>query len=255
MIELRNVSKSFRVKGGRRLIREYLSPRKARAPSSKFWALRDVSFFVGAGESVALIGRNGAGKSTALTLISGLTAPDSGTVRVTGRISQLLELGAGFHTDLTGRENLYLNAAILGLRRRDVTRLFDSIVDYSGVEEFIEQPLRTYSSGMMLRLAFAVAIHIEPDVLLVDEVLAVGDASFRDKCRESIERLQRNGTSMLLVTHELSSVKSLCDRVVWMNHGEVVTSGTPEEVLPLYEETLHKPELAPIASSLAVATR
>jgi ABC-type polysaccharide/polyol phosphate transport system ATPase subunit len=255
MIELRNVSKSFRVKGGRRLIREYLAQRKTATPSSRFWAVRDVSFSVGPGESVALIGRNGAGKSTVLTLVSGLTEPDSGTVRVSGRLSPLLQLGAGFHTDLTGRENLYLNAAILGMRRKDVPRLFDAIVDYSGVGEFIDQPLRTYSSGMMLRLAFAIAIHIEPDVLVVDEVLAVGDVSFRDKCRESIERLQRNGASMLLVTHELASVKSLCDRVVWMNQGQVVMSGTPAEVLPRYEEAQHQPELVVPKPSLAAATR
>jgi ABC-type polysaccharide/polyol phosphate transport system ATPase subunit len=243
MIELRNVSKSFHVQGGRRLLRDYLTQSKATSRDSRFWALRDVSFSVDRGESLALIGRNGAGKSTALTLITGLTAPDSGTVRVVGRISPLLQLGAGFHTDLTGKENLYLNAAILGLHRKDVIRLFDTIVEYAGVGEFIDQPLRTYSSGMTLRLAFAIAIHIDPEVLLVDEVLAVGDASFRDKCRESIERLQRNGASLLLVTHELSSVKSLCDRVVWLNHGEVVLVGTPGEVIPQYEEALHQPEL------------
>ncbi|HEX4228629.1 MAG TPA: ABC transporter ATP-binding protein [Bryobacteraceae bacterium] len=243
MIELRNVSKSFHVHGGRRLLRDYLSQTKVATRDSRFWALRDVSFSVDRGESLALIGRNGAGKSTALTLITGLTAPDSGTVRVVGRISPLLQLGAGFHTDLTGKENLYLNAAILGMHRKDVIRLFDTIVEYAGVGEFMDQPLRTYSSGMTLRLAFAIAIHIDPEVLLVDEVLAVGDASFRDKCRESIERLQRKGASLLLVTHELSSVKSLCDRVVWLNHGEVVLAGTPGEVLPRYEEALHKPEV------------
>lgn len=243
MIELRNVSKSFHVHGSRRLLRDYLSQPKLATRDSRFWALRDVSFSVDPGESLALIGRNGAGKSTALTLITGLTAPDSGTVRVVGRISPLLQLGAGFHTDLTGKENLYLNAAILGLHRKDVIRLFDRIVEYAGVGDFIDQPLRTYSSGMTLRLAFAIAIHIEPDVLLVDEVLTVGDASFRDKCRESIERLQRNGASLLLVTHELSSIKSLCDRVVWLNHGEVVLAGAPNEVLTQYEEALHQPEL------------
>ncbi|HWF48498.1 MAG TPA: ABC transporter ATP-binding protein [Bryobacteraceae bacterium] len=243
MIELRNVSKSFHVHGGRRLLRDYLAHRKAPSRDSRFWALRNVSFSVDPGESLALIGRNGAGKSTALTLITGLTAPDSGTVRVRGRISPLLQLGAGFHTDLTGRENLYLNAAILGLHRKDVMRLYDAIVDYAGVGEFIDQPLRTYSSGMTLRLAFAIAIHIDPEVLLVDEVLTVGDASFRDKCRESIEKLQRNGASLLLVTHELSSIKSLCDRVVWLDHGEVVLAGKPGEVLPRYEEALYKPEV------------
>jgi ABC-type polysaccharide/polyol phosphate transport system ATPase subunit len=231
------------VHGSRRLLRDYLSQPKLATRDSRFWALRDVSFSVDPGESLALIGRNGAGKSTALTLITGLTAPDSGTVRVVGRISPLLQLGAGFHTDLTGKENLYLNAAILGLHRKDVIRLFDRIVEYAGVGDFIDQPLRTYSSGMTLRLAFAIAIHIEPDVLLVDEVLTVGDASFRDKCRESIERLQRNGASLLLVTHELSSIKSLCDRVVWLNHGEVVLAGAPNEVLTQYEEALHQPEL------------
>lgn len=243
MIELRNVSKSFRVQGGRKLLRDYLAQRKTPSRDSRFWALRDVSFSVDPGESLAVIGRNGAGKSTVLTLISGLTTPDSGSVRVRGRISPLLQLGAGFHTDLTGAENLYLNAAILGLHRKDVIRLFDAIVEYAGIGEFIGQPLRTYSSGMTLRLAFAIAIHIDPEILLVDEVLAVGDASFRDRCRESIDKLQRNGASLLLVTHEMASVKSLCDRVVWLDHGQVVLAGTPAEVLPRYEEALHKPEL------------
>jgi len=250
MIELRNVSKSFHVQGGRKLLREYLAHRSTPHRESRFWALRDVSFSVDPGESLALIGRNGAGKSTILTLISGLTTPDTGTVRVHGRISPLLQLGAGFHNDLTGAENLYLNAAILGLHRKDVIRLFDSIVEYAGIGEFINQPLRTYSSGMTLRLAFAIAIQIEPDILLVDEVLAVGDAAFRDKCRESIDRLQRNGASLLLVTHELASVKSLCDRVVWLNHGQVVMAGTPAEVLPRYEEALHHPELAGVAHTV-----
>lgn len=243
MIELCNVSKSFRVHGGRHFLRDHFKRSGAPGRTSKFWALQDVTFSVQRGESVALIGRNGAGKSTALTLISGLTAPDSGTVRVQGRLSPLLQLGAGFHADLTGRENLFLNAAILGLHRKDVVRLYDAIVDYSGIDEFIDQPLRTYSSGMTLRLAFAIAIHIDPEVLLVDEVLAVGDASFRDKCRQSIERLQRAGASLLLVTHDMSSVKSLCDRVVWLNHGRVVLTGSPAEVLPRYEEALHRPEL------------
>ncbi|MGC2657721.1 MAG: ABC transporter ATP-binding protein [Bryobacteraceae bacterium] len=248
MIELSDVSKSFRVQGGRHFLRDYFSGRVSPVRSSKFWALQNVSFSVQRGESVALIGRNGAGKSTALTLISGLTAPDSGKVRVQGRLSPLLQLGAGFHADLTGRENLFLNAAILGFHRKDVIRQYDAIVEYAGIEEFIDQPLRTYSTGMTLRLAFAIAIHIDPEVLLVDEVLAVGDASFRDKCRQSIERLQRNGASLLLVTHEMASVKSLCKRVVWLNHGKVILTGSPAEVLPKYEEALHRPELV---SSLA----
>src|ERR1700685_1528190 len=186
LIEFQNVSKWFPHSTGRQLLRTHIARWFGRVHHKPFYALRNVSFRVEQGESLAIVGSNGAGKSTLLSVAAGLALPDEGAVRVNGRIAALLELGSGFHPDLTGAENLVLNAALLGLSRRKTNQLFDRIVDFSGIADFIDEPLRTYSSGMIVRLAFSVAIQCEPDILLIDEVLAVGDANFQEKCRDSL---------------------------------------------------------------------
>jgi ABC-type polysaccharide/polyol phosphate transport system ATPase subunit len=234
LIEFRNVSKTFALGGGRRLLRNYLSsslrPRKA----DVFYALRDVSFTVAPGESVALIGPNGAGKSTLLSMVAGLVEPDQGQVRVKGRVAALLELGVGFHEELTGRENVSLNASLMGLSRRQTMNVFDAIVDFSGVESFINEPLRAYSSGMKLRLAFAVAIHCDPDILLTDEVLVVGDQAFQAKCMDKIHEFRRRGKTLLCVSHSSGMVRRFCDRGIWLDHGRIVMTGTAADVLEAY---------------------
>jgi ABC-type polysaccharide/polyol phosphate transport system ATPase subunit len=194
-----------------------------------------VSFSLEEGESLAIIGSNGAGKSTLLSLSAGLTLPDQGAVQVNGRIAALLELGSGFHPDLTGAENLVLNAALLGLSRRKTNQLFDRIVEFSGIGEFIGDPLRTYSSGMIMRLAFSVAIQCEPDILLIDEVLGVGDASFQEKSKEALVSFRRAGKSLLFVSHSPASVREMCDRALWIDHGSVMMDGSVKAVLEAYQ--------------------
>jgi lipopolysaccharide transport system ATP-binding protein len=202
------------------------------------WALKDMSFELGKGESLAMIGPNGAGKSTVLKLLSKITFPTSGTIEVGGQVSALIELGAGFHPDLTGRENIFLNGAILGLPRRDIERRFDEIVSFSELERFIDTPLKRYSSGMIVRLGFAVASRMNPDILLVDEVLAVGDASFRHKCIERIRQLHQQGTSLIFVSHDLGLVKAICERAILLDRGEIQATGSPSEIIEKYNETL-----------------
>ena len=206
-----------------------------------FWALRDVSFRVEAGEAVGLIGENGAGKSTLLRLICGLGRPTQGRTRVDGRVAALLELGVGFHHVLTGRENLYVSAVVSGLRRAEVDALFDEIVRFAEIEGFIDQPLRTYSSGMQMRLGFSVAVHVDPDVLIVDEALAVGDAHFQQKCVERIEDFQRRGKTLLIVSHDMTMIRRFCRRALWLQHGQIVADGPAEVVTALYE-TGSRPE-------------
>ncbi|WP_285025895.1 ABC transporter ATP-binding protein [Plantibacter sp. ME-Dv--P-122b] len=202
-----------------------------RRGTEDFWALRDVSLDIPLGSTVGLVGHNGSGKSTLLKTIGGIIEPTSGTVSRRGRMAALLELGAGFHQDLTGRENVYLNAAILGLTRRETDRYFDAIVDFSGIEEFIDTQVKFYSSGMYVRLAFAVAVHVDPDLLLVDEVLAVGDEPFQRKCMEKIAEFQAEGRTIVLVSHSAAQVGSLCDRVVVLHAGNVMHDGDPAEGL------------------------
>ncbi len=205
-----------------------------------FWALRDVSFRVAAGESVAIIGRNGAGKSTLLRLICGLGRPTRGRARVDGRVAALLELGVGFHPQLTGRENLYVSAIVSGLRRAEVAARFDAIVNFAEITQFIDQPLRTYSSGMQLRLAFAVAVHVDPSVLIVDEALAVGDAQFQEKCADRIESFRRAGVTLLMVSHDMATVQRFCSRAVLLRHGHLVADGPVEQVAEAYESDIHQ---------------
>jgi ABC-type polysaccharide/polyol phosphate transport system ATPase subunit len=195
-----------------------------------FWALRDVSLEVAQGEVLGIIGRNGAGKSTLLQAICGTATPTSGTVEVKGRVAALLELGAGFNPDFTGRENAFLNAAILGMTSAEIADRFDDIVAFAELAEFIDEPVKTYSSGMYMRLAFAVAIHVSPDILIVDEALSVGDIAFRNKCIERIQALMKQGVTILFVTHDISTLQLLCSRVVWLDHGQIKSVGDPIRV-------------------------
>jgi len=205
--------------------------------SEEFWALRHVSFEIETGETVGLIGPNGVGKSTALKLVSRILEPTSGRIEVHGRVGALLELGAGFHPDLTGRENVYLNASMMGLSRQEVDRRFDEIVAFSELEPFIDVPVKHYSSGMYVRLGFAVAVHTDPEILLVDEVLAVGDAAFQRKCYDRIDQLRANGVTLLFVSHSAETVRSLCKRALWLDVGTLVADGTAESVVQQY--TVH----------------
>lgn len=199
-----------------------------------FWALRDVSFEVDRGEVVGIIGGNGAGKSTLLKILSRITEPTTGHVEIRGRVGSLLEVGTGFHPELTGRENIYLNGAILGMRRAEINRKFDEIVAFAEVDRFIDTPVKHYSSGMHLRLAFAVAAHLEPEILLVDEVLAVGDTAFQKKCLGKMNSVAKEGRTILFVSHNMSAVQSLCERVVWLDRGGIRGEGSPAEVVSRY---------------------
>lgn len=234
MIEFVDVSKTFSRATGQMLLRSHLQRLLGRTQKQRFYALKHVSFRVTEGESVALIGHNGAGKSTLLSLVAGLAKPDAGSVRIGGRVAALLELGSGFHPDLTGAENVRLNAALLGLSRKRASELFEDIVEFSGVGEFIHEPLRTYSSGMVVRLAFSVAVSMDPEILVVDEVLAVGDQAFQAKCLGKIHDLRAKGRTMLCVSHAAGIVQRFCDRAIWLDHGEVMMSGPVAEVAEAY---------------------
>lgn len=203
-------------------------------PSEEFWALQDVSFNVEHGETVGIIGPNGAGKSTALKLISRIIEPTSGRIEVNGRLGALLELGAGFHPDLTGRENIYLNGSILGLSRPEIEHRLDQIIAFAELERFIDAPLKHYSSGMKVRLGFSVAVHIDPEILLLDEVLAVGDQNFQHKCLEHIMEMKRQGVTICFVSHGLGSVRRLCSRAIWLNDGTVQAVGEVDDVVSAY---------------------
>ncbi len=206
--------------------------------ANPFYALRDVSFRIGAGESVGVIGPNGAGKSTMLSLVAGLTVPEAGAVSVDGRVTAMMELGAGFHHDLTGRENLEINAALVGYSRAEIDAAAAAIVEFSGLGEFIDEPLRTYSSGMQLRLAFAVVAHARPDILLIDEVLAVGDQEFQARCFSKLEEIRRRGAILLCVSHVPELLARVCDRVLWIEGGRLVLDGAAREVAEAYREQL-----------------
>ena len=212
---------------------------KAASEPQILWALRDVDLELLRGSSLGLVGSNGAGKTTILKLLANVTRPTSGQVEVNGRLSALIELGAGFHPELTGRENIFLNAAILGLQRREVHQKLDDIIAFAGLAPFIDTPVKRYSSGMIVRLGFAIASCLEPDVLLVDEVLAVGDAAFRQRCVERIRELRKNGTSLLFVSHDLYMVKAICDQAVYLKSGSVQCVGTPDEIVTRYERAVH----------------
>ena len=239
-IELSNVSKIYRRYSRRRqfatLKSALLSGSLIRdlRPDETFPAVRDVSFSVPPGRTLGVIGRNGSGKSTILKLVAGITKPTSGVVTVNGRISALIELGAGFHPEISGRENVFINGIMLGLSKRDITRRFDEIVEFAELEEFIDAPVKTYSSGMYMRLGFAVAIHVDPDVLLVDEVLAVGDEGFTHKCLDKFAEFKRRGKTILLVTHSLGLVERFCDDALWLDGGRMKAHGDPKRVVGAY---------------------
>ncbi len=211
-----------------------------------FWALRDVGFDVRRGEVLGIIGPNGAGKSTALKLLAGILRPDRGCVRVTGRLAALIEVGAGFHGDLSGRENIFLNGTILGMSRREISSKLDAIVEFAGLEKFLDMPVKRYSSGMYARLGFSIAAHVEPDVLLIDEVLSVGDAVFRLRCIERMQELVRNGTTLVFVTHDLDQMQKVCTRTIVLDEGKIAFEGAPVDAVDRYLSavsgaTAHRP--------------
>jgi len=199
-----------------------------------FWAVKDVTFEVARGETLGIIGPNGAGKSTILKLLSRITAPTSGEITINGRLSALIEVGSGFHPDLTGRENCFLSGSLLGMRRREIARKLDSIVDFAGVREFIDTPVKRYSSGMYVRLGFSIAAHLHPDILLLDEVLAVGDAAFQARCYDRILEMKKTGTTIVFISHDLNAVEFLCDRALLLGRGQIVGDGLPSEVIKHY---------------------
>ncbi|HEX9162325.1 MAG TPA: ABC transporter ATP-binding protein [Thermoanaerobaculia bacterium] len=255
-VALQNVWKSYRLWGRRSqfatlksaLLKRDLKP----APEQSIEALKDVSFAVHKGEAFGVIGRNGSGKSTLLKIISGILKPTSGYVTVNGRIAALIELGAGFHPEITGRENVYINGIMLGLTRREIDARFDSIAEFSGISEFLDQPVKTYSSGMYVRLGFAVAVHVDPEILLIDEVLSVGDEEFSAKCIAKIQEMKYRGVTLLFVTHQLDQVRVLCDRALWLDRGEPKAIGDPIRVVDAYLQEVSGVSVAPPAPAVAV---
>ncbi len=231
-----SVTKSFSLNAQRMLMRGHLAQLIRRRNKQRFVALRDVSFRIPTGQTVGVVGSNGAGKSTLLSLAAGLCPPDSGTVTVNGRVAALLQMGAGFHPDLTGLENVKLNAALLGLSAAKTAQAMDSILEFSGIGDFIGEPLRTYSSGMTMRLAFSVAVHVDPDILIIDEVLAVGDQAFQAKCMDKIMEFKRQGRTLLFVSHSTGVVQQFCERALWLEHGCLAMDGEAGEVVAAYED-------------------
>ncbi|MCW2725698.1 MAG: transporter related [Frankiales bacterium] len=238
-VHVENVSKKFRLYKERNQSLKAAMMRGGRAKYDEFWALKDVSFDIPTGGTFGLIGQNGSGKSTLLKCMAKILRPDTGTISVNGKISALLELGAGFHQELSGRENVYLNGSILGLSRKQIDAKFDEIVDFAGLGEFIDTPVKNYSSGMYVRLGFSVAINVDPDVLLVDEVLAVGDESFQRKCDEKFSDMREAGKTIVVVSHSLATVRTMCDQAAWLEHGVVKDIGNPGMLIEKYVEDTH----------------
>ena len=243
IIEIQGVGKRYRIGATkepylslRDEVAKWFSPaaRRARAAEEEFWALRDVTFSVEPGEAIGIIGRNGAGKSTLLKILSQITPPTEGKITMRGRVGSLLEVGTGFHPELTGRENIYMNGAILGMSRREIARKFDEIVAFAEMEKFLDTPVKRYSSGMYVRLAFAVAAHLEPEILVIDEVLAVGDAEFQKKCLGKMDEVAKQGRTVLFVSHNMQAIRLLCSRCVLLQYGNVVASGEPVDVTSSY---------------------
>ena len=238
VIDVRNLSKMFRIsrepthtvkEAAIRFLKRQLS-------YDEFWALRDVSFSIKKGESVGIIGRNGSGKSTLFKLISGVLKPTSGSISVQGRISPMIELTAGFHSELTGIENIYLNCSIYGMTRAETKRKAEKIIDFAGIGEFIYSPVRVYSSGMLARLGFAIAVNVDADILLVDEVLAVGDGEFQEKCYKKIREINNNKVTIIYVSHDLPTVRDLCNKAIWFQNGIIQDEGDPVDILRKYKE-------------------
>jgi ABC-type polysaccharide/polyol phosphate transport system ATPase subunit len=261
-IKVENLSKCYQIydKPNDRL-KQFMLPRLQRMLGRKpkqyyrgFWALKDVSFEIKKGETVGIIGRNGSGKSTLLQLICGTLNPTSGKIQTNGRIAALLELGTGFNAEFTGRENVYMNAAVWGLSNEEIKACFNDIVAFADIGDFVEQPVKTYSSGMFVRLAFAIAVHVHPDILIVDEALSVGDIAFQNKCMEKIKAIKEKGTSILFVSHDLSTVQIICDRVIWMKGGSQKMMGYPVDVCQEYyvDSIDHKGHPNPIEDAVIV---
>jgi ABC-type polysaccharide/polyol phosphate transport system ATPase subunit len=235
IVRLEGVSKTYSRRVSRQFLRSFLSSRLRPARHEPFYALKRVSLYLEEGDSLAVIGPNGAGKTTLLSVIAGLSWPDEGKVQVNGRMAALLELGSGFHPDLSGAENVRLNAALLGLSRRRAREKSDEIVAFSGIGDFINEPLRTYSAGMIMRLAFSTAMTVDPDILLIDEVLAVGDEAFQAKCIAKILELKRQGRVLICTSHIAKTLRLLCTRAIWLERGRVVRDGPAAELLDAYE--------------------
>lgn len=237
-VTVENVSKSFRLYHERNQSLKSVIMRGRRSVHEDFWALKDVSFEVPEGSTFGLVGSNGSGKSTLLKCLAKIYFPTEGTISARGKVAALLEVGSGFHPELSGRDNIFLNGSILGMSRKEIQGKFDEIVDFSGVEQFIDQPVKNYSSGMYVRLGFSIAINVNPDVLVVDEVLAVGDAEFQEKCRQKFVEYKTLGKTVILVSHSMETVKQMCDHAAWLSHGELKKVGEAEETIAAYESSL-----------------
>lgn len=233
-VEVSHVSKTFRMYHERNQSIKSIVMRRRRSVHEDFMALKDVSFEVPKGTSLGLIGANGSGKSTLLKCLANIYFPETGTITHHGRIAAMLEVGSGFHPELSGMENIYLNGSILGMKRKEISAKIDEIVHFSGVEQFIDQPVKNYSSGMYVRLGFAIAINVDPDILIVDEVLAVGDAEFQQKCFGKFGELRENGRTVILVSHSMETVRAMCDQVAWLSHGELKALGGAEPTISAY---------------------
>ncbi|MDR1998754.1 MAG: ABC transporter ATP-binding protein [Frankiaceae bacterium] len=238
-VSIEGVSKRFRLYAERNQSLKAALMRGRRASYEEFWALRDVDIQIPVGSTFGLIGENGSGKSTLLKVIARILQPDAGRVAVNGSLAALLELGSGFHPELSGRENVYLNGSILGLGKKQIDAKFEEIVDFAGVEQFIDQPVKNYSSGMYVRLGFAVAINVDPEILLVDEVLAVGDATFQEKCMEKFAEFRRAGRTVVIVSHAMGALRVMCDRAAWLRQGQVVKAGRAGELVDDYVDEAH----------------
>ena len=236
------------VTGMQRLFRP-TEPVATRSSRRDFWALRDVSFQLHQGETLAIIGENGAGKSTLLKVLSRITQPTVGKAMVYGRLASLLEVGAGFHPEFSGRDNIYLNGTMLGFSKKEIRQKFDQIIDFSGLEEFIDVPVKNYSNGMYIRLAFSIAANLNPEIVILDEVLAVGDAAFRKKCFERVEGIIKQGHTAILVNHEMAQVRRISQHCLWLRHGQVEMFGPTNEVVACYEEEFGAPIESPLKSS------
>jgi len=248
IITVKNLGKKYRINESsvgnyRRLIEELTLWKKNRnqskADEREFWALQGLDFTVDAGETLGIIGSNGSGKSTLLKILARVTWPTTGRVEIFGRVSALLEVGTGFHLELSGRENVFLSGAMLGMKRSEVTRHFDEIVEFSGVQKFIDTPVKRYSSGMFLRLAFSIMTHLRSDILIIDEILAVGDAQFQEKCIAKMQSIIREGRTLLFVSHQVEKIRSLCNKTLWIKEGHLFQSGPTDEVLSQYKEFNH----------------
>ena len=241
-IEINHVAKKFRLYRERNQTLKSAIMRGKLSDHDEFWALSDIDFSIPEGSSFGLIGSNGSGKSTLLKCLAKIYWPDEGSISYSGKMAAMLEVGSGFHHELSGRENIYLNGSILGMSKKEIDSKFDEIVDFSGVEKFIDQPVKNYSSGMYVRLGFSVAISVEPDILVVDEVLAVGDAEFQEKCLLKFQDYRNAGRTVVMVTHSMESIRSMCDHAAWIEKGKLREVGTSIDVSQSYLDSLHSPE-------------